>query len=117
MKPFFKSTRWIPHNSGHLPYFSYKFNYYWKIIYKYLQLPNKIFRKLSGQSSGGTWFNWKNFLNSSEGTILYNKYIPALTKQFPELLKNINKETFDQEFSDTQKRNLLQLGYHLSRKK
>jgi hypothetical protein len=112
MKPFFKSTKWILHNSGHLPYFSYKFNYYWTLIYRLIR---KIFRKLSGQSRGGTWFDWTNFLNSSEGEILYNEYVPALKKQFPELFKNIDKDVFDSELSDTQRRNLLQLGYHFSK--
>ncbi len=116
MKPFFKKSKWVIHDKGHLPYFSYKFNFYWKKIYKLMQLPNRIVRKLSRKKSGSTWFNWKDFLDNNTGVTLYNQYIPPLKEQFPELLKSINKKVFDNDLSDTQRRNILQLGYHLGNK-
>jgi hypothetical protein len=116
MKPYFKKTKWIVHNSGHLPYFNHKFNYYWKFLYKYKQNLDRALNKIRGTTNSGTWFNWKDFLDSKDGIENQEKQLLNLQKKIPSIIDNINNDIYKNELSNTQRRNILQLAYHLNSK-
>lgn len=110
MKPFFKSTKWIIHNKGHFPYLPYSINKYVVFLYR-------VVKKIRYRKSGiATWFDWSYFFNSDEGKKKYNDFYPLLQKTFPKIFGRISENVFNKNLSDSQKRNVLQLGYFLKRR-
>ncbi len=111
VKPFFKKTKWIAHDSGYFPYFSHKMN---KIVF--IPILKIVFRVT--RSNGQTLASWPEVFKREDVKSKEKKYLPALHKYCYEVFKESNKLKLidNTQFNDFQKRNLLQLCYFLSLK-
>ena len=112
MKPYLKKTKWIEHDQGYLPYFSYNIN---RIIF--IPFFKIVFRV--NRSHGHTLSNWSEVFKRKDIKVKEKKYLPALHKYCFELFKEgDNLKVLDNDnFSAFQKRNLLQLCYFLTIKR
>lgn len=109
---FLRHMKWIPHNTGFLPYFSHKINTIFLIPYLV-----KAYRKLyqSNISRGNTWPNYEDVFKLSEMKEKEDQYLSSLITEcndiFPDL-ENL-KVIENNKLSDRQKRNILQISYYI----
>ncbi len=110
-KPFLKNTKWIPHNNGFLPYYSHRFNNVFFISFF------KVYRKLfqHRNKGGSTWPNYNEVFKLPEMIEKEKLYLPSLLNECNNVFaSNFNFKGLDNnDFTDWQKRNILQIAYYL----
>ncbi|RBW54258.1 hypothetical protein DS884_17545 [Tenacibaculum sp. E3R01] len=112
MKPFFKEVKWIPHNAGFLPFFSYKIN-------SILFIPfYKFYFKITSRNKI-TMTDWDNIFQKEEVKKKGESYFSKIKEECDDLFRNEKnmKLMEGNNFNNFQKRNLFQLGYFLSNRK
>ena len=111
MKPYLKNTKWIEHDQGYLPYFSYQIN---RILF--IPILKVVFRIMRNHRN--TLANWPEVFRREDIKFKEKKYLPILHKYCFELFKECTKLKLidNTKFNDFQKRNLLQLCYFLTTK-
>jgi hypothetical protein len=114
MKSIFKDTKFLPHNNGFLPYFSYWPN---KLLFVPVFKIIRVLRKITNEQ-GSTFTDWNDVFTSPEGEMLKYKYLPAIEKYCVDIFTTSEPKALKAfgSYSNIQKRNILQLGYFLYKK-
>ncbi len=113
LKPYFKNTKWIPHNKGYLPYFNVDFNNY--IAIPLIKILNRFIPVNDNRVN--TFSDWNKTFKNEKLIKIEKIILPHLKLEFDSILKY---EIFDHGFlgkkslNEWQKRNLIQLGLFLS---
>ena len=114
MKPLLTHTKYIPHANGALPYYPWYINTFIRFIYNVLSKIN-IFKK---EKNEGPWTDWEDLLSHQSSKIMIDKNIKFVKKNINSIFKNnFNYQlTNESNIKLVEKRILIQLGYHFSKK-
>ena len=111
MKPFIKKVKWIPHDSGFMPFFpaflnKFLFKPFWRIYFK-LTVGNN-----------NTMTNWDIVFEKKENIKLAEFYIKMIDENCHNFFKNksVNSLNIIDKFTNIQKRNLFHIGNFLDQK-
>lgn len=113
-QPYLKASQWLPHADGYWPYFSASVN---APVYGGIWLGRKLGTRLKLiKANQGPWGSWRNFMRDKR----WREALPV--KEPPsDVMQKLLCERFEHvtmqelELTKHQKRNLLQVLYHLSR--
>ena len=111
MKPYLKKTKWVPHNSGFMPFFSTGLN---KYFFKPLL---RIYFKIT-DGNNNTMTDWDIIFGKKNNIKLAKNYLKMIDKNCENLFKSKSlkySEILD-KFTNIQKRNLFHIGNFFSEK-
>ncbi len=113
MKPLYKRTWFVSHSNGFFPYLGWFIN-------KPLRFANRLFQKIAWKISNSaaeepSWGDWSKIIRLPKAKELAAKYVPALANYFK--TAEVSEKTWSEntDFSERQKRMLLQLAYVFSK--